>query len=306
MQSTQPEPERPPRSVRRPSNRPFRPSPRVPSSQDDRTGIRRINNRRFEWEQRSSSDTKPPQNASFKPLILRLSQVAPPAEPKATKQTQQDRENRRRGFRLLHDQEEIKRLIADRSDKEVQEELARQSEIKCSSASEVLPGGDTSGPHDYQSRMCAKVMNFIRNARERTGADLEPRPALLMVLEAGGDEKVALEKISKPLKEGGSSVYSTLAVGSSDEANRRQMKHWTSRKHKDLPPSDEGLPQKVSDQVEVVDEGRRGKGNEGIDKNGREEGKKKRGVCSRLFRRKKTGEAESADIIARLEYLSLM
>ncbi|CAD6574442.1 MAG: hypothetical protein ASARMPREDX12_006588 [Alectoria sarmentosa] len=287
--------------TRRPSNRPFRPSPRVPSSQDGRTGIRRINNRKFEWEQRSSSDTKPPQNASFEPLILILSQVAPPAEQKATKQTQQDRENRRRGFRLLHDQEETKRLIADRSDKEVQEELARQSEIKCSSASEVLPGGDTSGPHDYQSRMCAKVMNFIRNARERTGADLEPRPALLMVLEAGGHEKVALEKL---LKERVSSVYSTIAVGSSDEANRRQMKHWTSRKHKDLPPSDEGLPQKVSDQVEVVDEGRRGKGNKGIDKSGREEGgKKKRGVCSRLFRRNMTGEAESADIIAGLEYL---
>ena len=183
----------------------------------------------------------------------------------------------------------------------MQEELARQSEIKCSSASEVLPGGDTSGPHDYQSRMCAKVMNFIRNARERTGADLEPRPALLMVLEAGGHEKVALEKL---LKERVSSVYSTIAVGSSDEANRRQMKHWTSRKHKDLPPSDEGLPQKVSDQVEVVDEGRRGKGNKGIDKSGREEGgKKKRGVCSRLFRRNMTGEAESADIIAGLEYL---
>ena len=247
-----------------------------------------------------------PQNASFKPLILILSQVAPPAKQKATKQTPDDRENRRRGFRLLHDREEIKRLIADQSDKEVQKQLARQSEVKCSSASEVLPGGDTSGPHDYQSRMCAKVMNFIRNVRERTGADLEPRPALLMVLEAGGDEKAALEKLSKPLEKGGSSVYSTIAVGSSDEANRRQMEHWTSRKHKDLPPSDEGLPPKVSDQVEVADEGGRGKGNEGIDKSRREEGKKKRGVCSRLFRRKKTGEAESANRIARLKHFGLL
>lgn len=119
--------------------------------------------------------------------------MAPQAEQKAVTRNLKDEERRERGWDLPLEKQDIERLMADKSDTEMQEALARSSHVEYDSQSQRL--SDSSYDfYVFNPVLCEKAMNFMRNLHLGTGRDIEPREALVLVAQAEEDDILALHR----------------------------------------------------------------------------------------------------------------
>lgn len=85
----------------------------------------------------------------------------------------------------------IERLVADESDTEMQEASAGSSYLEYNSPTLAESPDDF---HPFDPWMCQKALNFMKNLHLGTGRDIEPREALILVAQAKGDDKLALQR----------------------------------------------------------------------------------------------------------------
>ncbi|KAL9064700.1 MAG: hypothetical protein Q9161_008708 [Pseudevernia consocians] len=212
--------------------------------------------------------------------------LAPQARKEAVKRIQEAQEKRR-----ISDKQEIERLIIDKSKEELQEALALSSHVGYKSGSQRLPTRSNNSS-SFHARLCEKVMRFMANVHLKTGADIEPRMAFDLVAEAGGDEKLALDRYlltNSPIASTTPGFVNSNRTPGPDWSNRSDH----DRGHFPLSSGRFQLPPRTD--VETKDQREEQKKRVEEVKKPEEGSEKKHGVFKRLFGVEKTGQVESAE-----------
>ena len=181
--------------------------------------------------------------------------------------------------------------MVEKSKEELQEALALSSHVGYKSGSQRLPNrsNDSSSLH---AGLCEKVMRFMANVHLKTGADIEPRVAFDVVAEAGGDEKLALNRYLLT-----NSPIASTTPGFVN-SNRTPGFDWSNRRDHDrgqFSPLSGRIQWPPRTDVETADLREEPKNRVEEVKKPEEESEKKRGVFKKLFGVEKTGQVESAE-----------